>query len=148
LGVPRLSDVLEVGAWAVWLMLIPTSASAQTDAPPTLACAPPAAAQSLAERFRADALTPDTASWGGWPEGIPVPEPAAIVVETDPAVCDRVLRAYFVSDGHVGPYRDARVSVVRLGRSFVVEDRTNRAGEWQVVVFLTPDLEVVARWLQ
>jgi hypothetical protein len=120
----------------------------QVARPSLLACAPPAEGEGLAERFRGDALTPDSASWGGWPEEIPVPEPAAIAVETDPGVCDRVLRAYFASEGHVGPYREARISVVRLGRSFVVTDPTNMAGEWQIVAFLTPQLEVVARWLQ
>jgi hypothetical protein len=146
--VRRPDRALHAGAWTAGLLLIATSAVAQTTSPSPLACAPPAEASGLADRFRDDALTPESESWSQWPEEIPVPEPAAIAVETDPAVCDRVLRAYFASVGHFGPYGDVRVMVVRLGRSFVVEDPTNTAGEWQVVDFLTADLEVVAAWLQ
>lgn len=146
--VPRLDRAWQAGTWAAGLLFIATSAIAQTTGRSQLACAPPAEASGLAERFRDDALTPESESWSQWPEEIPVPEPAAIAVETDPVVCDRVLRAYFASEGHFGPYGDVRVIVVRLGRSFVVEDPTNTAGEWQVVDFLTPDLEVVAAWMQ
>jgi hypothetical protein len=146
--VRRLDRALQAGTWAAGLLFIATSATAQTTARSPLACAPLAEASGLAERFRDDALTPESESWSQWPEEIPVPEPAAIAVETDPVVCDRVLRAYFASVGHFGPYGDVRVIVVRLGRSFVVEDPTNTAGEWQVVDFLTSDLEVVAAWLQ
>jgi hypothetical protein len=144
----RSSKGLHGRAWALGLLLVATRASAQSSRVPPLACAPPAAATDLVERFRDEALSPDSASLRRWPEGIPLPEPAAIMVEADPMVCDRVLRAYFASAGHTGPYRDARVIVVRLGRSFAVEDPTNRAGEWQVVDFLTSELEVVAGWLQ
>ena len=115
---------------------------------PPLACAPPESAAILVARFRDDALTRDSVTLEHWPEGISLPEPADIVAETDPAVCDRVLRAYFASVGHVGPYRDAKVIVVRLGHSFAVQDPTNRAGEWQVLIFLTPDLDVAEGWLQ
>ncbi len=144
----RLGEVLYPAAWAVGLFLIATDSAAQAKAPLPLTCAPPIVATDLAERFRARALTPDSASRAAWPEGIPVPEPATIVVEADPDVCDRVLRTYFASEGHLGPYRAAQVSVVRLGQSFVVKDPSNRAGEWQVVVFLTLELEVADRWLQ
>ena len=144
----RLGGILHAGALAVGLLLIATPSRAQATAPTPLTCAAPAVAAGLAERFRALALTPDTASRVAWPEGIPVPEPATIIVEADPGVCDRLLRMYFASEGHFGPYREAQVSVVRLGQSFVVKDPSHRAGEWQIVVFLTPEFEVVARWMQ
>src|SRR5215218_9927447 len=108
-------EILHAGALAVGLLLIATRSSAQSTAPAPLTCAAPAVAADLAERFRARALTPDTASRAAWPEGIPVPEPATIVVEADPDVCDRLLRMYFATEGHFGPYREAQVSVVRLG---------------------------------
>lgn len=135
-------------AWMLALFLVAGRGSAQTTVSPKLECAPPAAATSLVERFRDDALTPDSATMAYWPEGLPVPDPASIVAETDPAVCDRVLRAYFTSEGHVGPYRDAEVIVVRLGRAFAVEDPTDTAGEWQILAFLTADLEVLQGRLQ
>lgn len=138
---------LLAGCAGTFFLVFPTGARAQQPAEPArFACAP--ASEYLVNRYRERVLAPDSTLWATWPAELALPSPNEIVAESDPKRCDRVIRAVFAREGHFGPYRDATVEVVRLGRGYLVRDPTDRAGEWEVVAFLTPDLEVVALWLQ
>jgi len=133
---------------AALLLVGPLTARAQQQPEPSrLACTP--ASEYLVDRFRDRVLAPDSTTRAEWPAELELPEPTEVVAETEPERCDRVIRAVFAREGHFGAYRDARVEVVRLGRAgYLVRDPANRAGEWEIVVFLTPELEVVGAWAQ